>query len=440
MAMTILMPALGQTMEEGTIVQWFKSEGDHVKTGELLLEVMTDKTNLEVEATETGVLRKIIAQVDDVIPVGDPICIIGTADESIEPEVTSPAPEQAAPQVKSDDHVENIVIDQPDVGRLFASPAARRVAKEHGLDITKLSSRGTGPNGRIIQRDVEDFLKSAPKVTPLASKMAAEMGIDIHAVPGSGIGGKVTSADIHQAASPVLTPSGSISLGARIPYTGRRKAVGDNVMKSAQSIPHVTLVIEVDMTECVALRNRILQDTEVHGGVRISYTDIIIKAVGRAIQDKPIVNSSLTDTEIIIHEQINVGVATAVEGALVVPVIKNVTSTSLPDISTQLKAIVARARAGKSTPDDFNGGTFTISNLGAYGIDQFDPIITPGQSAILGVCRIAEKQVICGGEIKQRAMMNLCLSFDHRIMDGVPAAEFLARLKEILENPCLLLT
>ncbi len=439
MAMTILMPALGQTMEEGTIVQWFKSEGDHVKAGELLLEVMTDKTNLEVESTETGILRKIIAHADDVVPVGDPICIIGTTDESIEPEAT-PAPEQAAPQVKSDDHVENIVIDQPDVSRLFASPAARRVAKEHGLDITKLSSRGTGPNGRIIQRDVEDYLKSAPKVTPLASKMAADMGIDIQAVAGSGIGGKVTSADIQQAASPAQSALGSIQLGSRIPYTGRRKAVGDNVMKSAQSIPHVTLVIEVDMTECVALRNRILQDIEAYSGVRISYTDIIIKAVGRAILDRPIVNSSLTDTEIIIHEQINIGVATAVEGALVVPVIKNVTSTSLPDISTQLKAIVARARAGKSTPDDFTGGTFAISNLGAYGIDQFDPIITPGQAAILGVCRIAEKQVICGSEIKQRAMVNLCLSFDHRIMDGIPAAEFLARLKEILENPCLLLT
>ncbi len=439
MAMTILMPALGQTMEEGTIVQWFKNEGDHVKAGELLLEVMTDKTNLEVEATETGILRKITAQADDVIPVGDPICIIGTADESIEPEITTPAPEQAAPDT-SDVQVSNIVIDQPDADRLFASPAARRVAKEHGLDIMKLSSRGTGPNGRIIQRDVEDYLKSAPKVTPLASKMAAEMGIDIHAVSGRGIGGKVTSADIHQAVSPAQTAPGSVRLGSSIPYTGRRKAVGDNVMKSAQCIPHVTLVIEVDMTECVALRNRILKDIEAHGGVRISYTDIIVKAVGRAIQDRPIVNSSLTDTEIIIHEQIKIGVATAVEGALVVPVIKSVTSTSLPDISTQLKAIVARARAGKSTPDDFTGGTFTISNLGAYGIDQFDPIITPGQAAILGVCRIAEKQVICGGEIKQRAMMNLCLSFDHRIMDGVPAAEFFARLKEILENPCLLLT
>jgi len=186
------------------------------------------------------------------------------------------------------------------------------------------------------------------------------------------------------------------------------------------------------------MRESILPSIEERYGVRVSYTDIIVKAAARAIEDKPIVNSSLQGDQIIIHDQINIGVATAIEGGLVVPVVKDVRNKTLPQVSKEIKELVGRARAGQASGDDFRGGTFTVTNLGAYGVDSFNPIITPGQSAILGVCRIIEKPAVVNGQIVPRSMMNLCLTFDHRVMDGAPAAEYLARLKEILEAPYLI--
>jgi pyruvate dehydrogenase E2 component (dihydrolipoamide acetyltransferase) len=192
------------------------------------------------------------------------------------------------------------------------------------------------------------------------------------------------------------------------------------------------------MTECVKLRNSMLPDMESRFGVRISYTDIIAKAVCRAIQDKPIVNSSLDGDQIVIHDRINIGIATAVEGGLVVPVVKDVQGKSIPEISRDIKGLASKARSGQFGGEDFKGGTFTITNLGAYGVDSFTPVITPGQSAILGVCRIVEKPAVVDGAVVVRSMMNLCLSFDHRVMDGAPAAEFLARLRQVLEAPYLM--
>jgi pyruvate dehydrogenase E2 component (dihydrolipoamide acetyltransferase) len=453
MATKMVMPLLGQTMEEGTIIKWFKNEGDTLKAGEPLLEVMTDKVNMEVESPEDGVLRKIIAQPDDIIPVQDPIAIIGTADESIDallaegvsapqapiaPEVPA-APVVTAPAAVTAPAPTPAPVTAPG-GRLFISPSAKRVAGEHGIDIAALAGMGTGPDGRIIEKDVFDYIAAAPKATPLAGKMATEMGIDIAAVTGTGIGGKVTSEDL-KAPAPVYAPmpAAPLQIGAVIPFTGMRKAVAQNVAGSAQTAPHVTLVTEVDMTEASRLRKQILDDTEKNYGVRISFTDIIAKAVARAILDKPIVNASLQGDQIIIHDHINLGIATAIETGLVVPVVRDVPGKSLAQISTEIKELVTRARAGQAGGADFKGGTFTITNLGAFGVESFNPIITPGQSAILGVCAIKDKPVVIDGEIKVRSMMNICLSFDHRVMDGAPAAEFLARLKQILESPYLML-
>ncbi|MCE5200051.1 MAG: 2-oxo acid dehydrogenase subunit E2 [Armatimonadota bacterium] len=454
MATKMVMPLLGQTMEEGTIIQWFKNEGDEVKAGEPLLEVMTDKVNMEVEAPESGVLRKILAQPEDVIPVREPIAIIALADEPIDqllaetpkaeqaaaeggaPTVTQPAPPLAAPAPAA----EAAGVEE----RIFASPSARRVAAEHGIDITQLAGRGSGPDGRIVEKDVLDFIASTGKATPLAGKMAAEMGVDVGAIPGTGVGGKVTSEDIKAAAAPTAPPTPSVTppaapaIGATIPFTGMRKAVAQNVAASYSTAVHVTLTTEVDMTECVRMRDQILQEIENTQGVRISFTDIIVKAVARAILDKPIMNSSLQDDKIVIHDQVNIGVATAIEGGLVVPVVKDVPSKGLAQISKEIKELAERARSGHSTADDFRDGTFTITNLGTYGIESFTPIITPGQCAILAVCAIKLKPVVVDNEIKVCSMMNLCLSFDHRIVDGAPAAEFLARLKQILELPYMI--
>lgn len=446
MATKMLMPLLGQTMEEGTIVKWFKNEGDNIKAGEPLLEVMTDKVNMEVEAPESGVLRKIFTPVDAIVPVKDPICIIGSANESIDSLIADDTPVQSVPELTSDIESPSIAAVEATLPvvtttekRVFASPAAKRVAREHSIDIDLLSGKGTGPGGRVVEKDVQDFRTSSPSTTPLAGKMAADLGIAIAGIQGTGIGGKITSDNISTAnasVAPAAYPQPS--MGYNIPYAGMRKAVGQNVAMSAQTAPHVTLVSEIDMTECASMRKSILADVEKNFGVRISYTDIIIKAVARALQDKPIANASLVGDQIIVHSEINVGIATAIEGALVVPVVKNVPAKPLHIISKEVKELAARARAGQALGDDFKGGTFTISNLGVYGIDSFNPIITPGQSAILGVCRIADKPVVVNGEIKIRPMMNLCLSFDHRIMDGAPAAEFLARLRDVLETPYLI--
>jgi pyruvate dehydrogenase E2 component (dihydrolipoamide acetyltransferase) len=445
MATKMLMPLLGQTMEEGTIIKWFKNEGDQIKAGEPLLEVMTDKVNMEVEAPEDGVLRKILAQPDDIIPVKDPIAIIGRTDEPIDDLLaeSTPAKEEAAP-IPSVEVSAPAVVAQPSPapavaaeGSMFASPSARRVAKEQGIDITALAGRGSGPNGRIVEQDVLNFVASTPKATPLAGRMAADMGVDISSFAGTGIRGKVTSEDLTPAPA-AISAVAPLSIGASIPFTGMRKAVAQNVAASAQTAPHVTLVSEVDMTECKRLRSQILEDIEKNCGVRISFTDIIAKATARAILDKPIVNASLQGDKIVISDHINIGIATAIESGLVVPVVKDVLGKTLPQISKEIKDMVARARAGQAGGDDFRGGTFTITNLGAFGVETFTPIITPGQSAILGVCAIKDRPVVFDGEVKVRSMMNLCLSFDHRIMDGAPAAEFLARLKQTLEAPYLM--
>ena len=442
MATKMLMPLLGQTMEEGTINKWFKNEGDQIKAGEPLLEVMTDKVNMEVESPESGVLRKILAQPDDIVPVKDPIAVIGSADEPIDDILGPPEPaarpaEAAAPQRPAAPAPEPAPAPAAALGegRVFASPAARRVAREQKIDIAALAGRGTGPNGRIVEKDVLDYAASAPKITPLAGKIAADLGVQAAAVEPTGIGRRVTSEDIRRAAA---APAPGPSIGQTIPFTGLRKAVAQAVAASAQSAVHVSLVAEVDMTECVKMRESMLEDIEARYGVRISYTDIIAKAVARAIEDKPIVNSSLQGDQIVIHDQINVGIATAVEGGLVVPVVKDVRGKTIPQISAEIKELVARARAGKASGEDFRGGTFTITNLGVYGIDSFAPIITPGQSAILGVCRIAEKPAVVQGRVEIRSMMNLCLTFDHRVMDGAPAADYLARLRQILESPYLM--
>lgn len=451
MATKMLMPLLGQTMEEGTIIQWFKKEGDEIKEGEPLLEVLTDKANMEVEAPMTGVLRKIIAKPDDIVPVKGPIAIIGTADEPIDDLLAEAAPSagekpaaaEAAPEperIQVVSPAEPVSPPMPvDQGRVLASPAARRVAREKGIDISLLAGRGTGPGGRIVEKDVLNYAASTA-ATPLAARIAEDLGVPVASLQGTGIGGKITSSDVFKAASVPASAElpAAPAIGQVIPFSGMRKAVARNVAASAQSAVHVTLVTEVDMTECVALRTSLLGAVEAKYGVRISYTDIIVKAAAKAIEEKPIVNSSLTEDKIIIHDRINIGLATAIENGLVVPVIKDANLKTIPQISIEAKELAARAREGKSTGDDMSGGTFSITNLGTYGVDSFNPVITPGQSAILGVCAIRERPVVREGQVVVRSMMNLCLSFDHRVMDGAPAAEYLAKVRQILEVPYLM--
>ena len=445
MATKMLMPLLGQTMEEGTIIKWFKNEGDSITEGEPLLEVMTDKVNMEVEAPESGVLLKILTPADDIVPVQDPIAIIGQAGESIEDlAVQSPAATETAPPTQTAPAAPTAVPTAPEPtepavpvipGQVMASPSARREARQRGIDINALAGKGTGPNGRIIERDVLDYAASN-KATPLAAKVAADMGVAIGDVQGTGIGGRVTRSDIEGMQAPVTPPTGA---GTTIPFAGMRKMVAQNVSASAFSAVHVTLVTEVDMSACVALREQLLAEVEKQYGVRLSYTDFIVKAAAKAMSDVPLANASLQGDKIVIADTVNIGIATAIDGGLLVPVVKNTQSKSVVDISKEIKALAERARTGKATAEDLSGGTFTVTNLGVYGVDSFTPIITPGQSTILAVCRIVDKPVAVNGEVVIRPMMNLCLSFDHRILDGAPAAQYLARLRDILQVPGMIL-
>jgi len=436
MATKVILPMLGQTMEEGTITKWLKQEGDKVEKGEPLLEVMTDKVNMEVESPASGVLRKIIAQADQTVPVMDVIAVIGTADEPIDDLL---AAKELPPEVL-------VTSSQPDVeapasspSKSFISPRARRLAHEHSINIEMLAGRGTGPDGRIVEKDVRAYIAEAAKVkaSPLAARVAADKGIDLREIVGSGPHGKITREDVLQAGAPA--PSFPTIEGKVIPFTGMRKMVADNVAKSAQTAVHVTLTAEVDMTEAVKMRQQILEEFERKYGARPTFTDLIVKAAARAILDHPIISASLQGNEIRIAGEVNIGVAVALDGGLIVPVVRNADRKALPEISTELKGLVEKARAGNLAADEISGGTFTVTNLGAYGVDAFNPVITPGQSAILGVCRIAEKPVIVEGRVTVRSMMNLCLSFDHRVVDGAPAAQFLQSVKALLESPYQLL-
>lgn len=454
MATKMVLPILGQTMEEGTIIKWLKNEGDQVAKGDPIVEVMTDKVNMEVEASESGVLRKLLVKEDDVVPVMGPIAIIGTADESIDDLLSDGDSGNGAAQA-AEPAVLQAVTSAPTVAesaptvsgsKVFVSPRARKMARENGVTIDALAGAGSGPLGRVIEKDVAAFIAAAQTVatgedvaiaTPLAARIAADQGVNLTSVTGTGNRGRITSGDVLQAAAvePVF-PAGEVKV---IPFTGMRKMVADNVAKSAQTAPHVTLTAEVDMTEAVKVRGQIVEQFERKYGTKLSFTDMIVKAASLALLDHPIVNSTLTAKEIRISGDVNIGVAVALDGGLIVPVVKNADQKFVPQISVELKGLIEKARVGNLATAEITGGTFTITNLGAFGIDVFNPIITPGQSAILGVCRIADKPVVVDGQVVVRSMMNLCLSFDHRVMDGAPAAQFLKKIKDLLESPYQLL-
>jgi len=500
MAQIITMPQPGSTMEEGTIVRWFVQEGEPIGKGAPLLEIETDKATVEVESPVEGVLRKILAQANTVVPVREAIAILGQAEESIDGLLAELgiSKETAGNFVLSDtgsdisttsgSHSVMTAMPDPRAGaavqavsspiEVFASPRARRLAEEQGVPLGALAGKGTGPEARLIERDVLAYLQDSRlqhtaspittfvnRTTPLAARIADDLGIDLNDLATGLPGSRVRREDVlrhvenaHPAVGTTLPPaaaavsipngSGANSLAASdpasnshttLPLSGMRRRIAENVTKSAFSAPHVTLTLEVDMTAAAEFRSRLMPDVEKIYGVRLGYNDILIKAAAIALAAHPLLNASLVGEEIRLHSERNIGVAVALDDGLIVPVVKNVDKKSLGVVSAELKQLVERAKSGKFTPDDLSGGTFTITNLGGFGIDIFDPIIVPPQSAILGVGRIADKPVVIDREIVVRTMMNLCLSFDHRVLDGAPAAHFLQRVKELLEAPMSIL-
>jgi len=435
----VFMPKLSSTMEVGTLLEWFKEEGESVEVGEPLFEIMTDKINIEVESYEAGILLKKYYDVEDEIPVNEIVAFIGDANDKVP---------DTPPAVSNEDQAEEKVVAKEVVlqeeatssaetnDKVRATPAARRVARENNLSIAAV--QGTGQNGRIHEQDVVAALKkeSSKLVTPLAAKIAANQGIDTDSIQGTGARGKVVKQDVlSQQASPVQEAREL----ERIKLKGLRKAVADKMLQSARSIPHVTLTTDVDMSKAIEVRKALLPTIEAQTGYRVSYTEIIMKATASALKNHPRMNASLIDNEIIMNQAINLGLAVAVEDGLIVPSVSNVDKAGLAELTTISKELGAKARNNKLTPDEMKGSTFTISNLGLYAIDGFTPIINAPETAILGVGRIVEKPVVIDHVVEVRPMMVLSLSFDHRAIDGAPAAAFLTELKERLENPWTLL-
>ncbi|WP_042146752.1 dihydrolipoamide acetyltransferase family protein [Paucisalibacillus sp. EB02] len=450
MAKEVFMPKLSSTMEVGTLLQWFKEEGDPVEVGEPIFEIMTDKINIEVEAYEEGVLLKKYFEEDDEVPVNTVIAYIGEEGEVVPAESPGISGEDSDPAAETDSAIGNSTVKVAgeteeakseavlENGKVRATPAARRVARENDIALNPVA--GSGPKGRIHEQDVIQAISdNAVLVTPLAEKIAKENDVDLGHVIGTGARGKIEKADVLAFIEAQKAPSSKPATGERVKLKGLRKAIADKMLESVRSIPHVTLTSDVDMTKAIELRKALLPIVESQTGYRLSYTEIIIKTVAHVLGNHPKVNAALIGNEIVYNNDVNIGLAVAVDNGLIVPSVKKANKKGLAELTEASKTLGRKARDNKLTPDEMQGSTFTISNLGMYAIDGFTPIINPPETAILGVGRIAEKPVVVNGQIEVRPMMVLSLSFDHRVIDGAPAAEFLTELKESLEDPYSLL-
>jgi pyruvate dehydrogenase E2 component (dihydrolipoamide acetyltransferase) len=458
MATKIILPKLGQTMEEGTIVEWFKGEGDPVERGDALFSVESDKAVLEVEAKAKGVLRKVLVPAGEKVPIMTPVAIVGAPEEDISDLLTEGGPaatreptaasapaqgEQAPrPEVPGTEYRE---VEQAPVHaageRIVASPRARRVAAEMGVDLAYVA--GSGPNGRIIEKDVLAYAASQPKATPLAQRLAAEAGMPLAAVPSDG--GRVTAEQVRAATTgfaPPPQPSPRVrgeGEGAVTPMAGVRAVIANRMATSAHTTAAVTLQSVVDATELVALRTRLKEAFERELGFAIGYNDLLAYIVARCLTEFPYMNARLDPEGIRQLPEVNLGLAVDSERGLLVPVIRGAQRMGVKELAVEFRALVARAREGRAQPDDLTGGTFTITNLGMFGVDAFSPIINLPECAILGVGRIRPEPVAEGDQVVVRQRMWLSLTFDHRLVDGAPAARFLQAIMRYIESPYLLL-
>lgn len=398
MVTEIIMPKLGQTMEEGVVERWVKKEGDRVEKGDILLEITTDKATLEVESYASGILRRILVQEGETVPVTQVIALIAELDEEL-PEI--------APKLE--------------LGRQPEITAVKAEVSGEGAPASPLRS---APGERI-------------KASPLAKKLAREKGVDLAKILGTGPGGRITKEDvlkIVEAPHPVGTPKLKVEKEKIEPLSPMRKAIAELMSESKRTIPHYYLTIEVDMTESVNRRRELLPEIEQKTGVGLSFNHILIQAVARSLKDSPGLTSRWEGGGIISEEKINVGIAVSLDEGLIVPVLKEADKKGLGEIVSETESLISRAREKKLKAEEYYGAALTISNLGMLGIENFIPIIIPPQSAILGVGAIVKKPAVVEDKLQVRHLMKLTLSIDHRVADGAEAAQFLQKLKEILEK------
>ena len=401
----VVMPRLSDSMEEGTILQWLKAVGDEVVVGDELVEIETDKANMAYEADVAGTLTEILVQEGETVPIGTPIAKVGEAGETpaTEPEereepvaaetsTTTAAPPRA-PAVEHDDG-----------HRPKASPLARRLAKEQGLDLNQL--QGSGPGGRIVKADVEKAGADAPSApTPAPPAAVSE--------------------------SPPETAKGHVAYEE---LSKTQQVIARRMAESKATAPHFYLRASVDMSEAVAGREQV-KARALPGDVVPSFNDMVVKACALALREHPRANGAYRDGRFELYSRVNVGVAVAANHALVVPTLFDADRKGLRQIASESRALAQKVRDGEITPPELSGATFTVSNLGMYGIEGFSAVINPPQAAILAVGAIEERPVVRDGGISTAHLMQVDLACDHRILYGAPAAEFLARIRALLEEP-----
>ncbi len=432
MSKDVIMPALGMAQETGTLLRWLKSPGDSVAKGEMLMEVETDKANVEIEATASGILTDISAQPGDVIPVGQVIARIVTSNEGAT-ERKSDA-EKTTPETKT-------IVESP----VRVSPVAARIAQEHGVDVSKIKNA----RGVIQKEDVLEYIAAQKPsssngsqrvlASPKARRLANERGIDLKNLRGSGPEGAVIAADVLNIDSSfVVRPSSdtetSTPKAETFAVSNLWRVMVERLSNAWTTIPHFYLARDVNASRLISWRDVTKSKIE-----KITYTDLLVKLVSVALEKHPRVNASWLNNEIVLHKSINVGLAVAVEQGLTVPVIHNANELSLKQISERRAELIERAHAGKLSLNDLRDGTFTISNLGMYGVDAFNAIVNPPQAAILAVSRIAERVVPINHQPSVQPMLTLTLSCDHRVIDGARAAQFLDTLAQLIEEPLSLL-
>ena len=448
MPANVIMPALEMAQETGKVIRWLKQPGARVEKGEPLVEIETDKITVEIESPASGVLGDVSAHEGDVVPVGQTIAVIIGAGEVAQ--VAAPVASGAAPALAAQ-HA-GAAADASAPSRVKASPLARRIAEQHGVDIGSIPTT----TGRVEKADVLAYVESRRGVngarlaaaSPKARRLAAERGIDLGAVRGSGPGGAVLAFDVATAPPPAAGPARTeepVHAAEAAPAAARTAApsvgtvwrvMAERMTQSWTTVPHFYLVREVNASRLIAWRERVAKKT----GAKITYTDLLVKLVAAALREHPRVRVWWKDGALVQHDDVNVGLAVAVDDGLVVPVIHRADTLSLTELAAHREELVTRAQSGKLRPADITGGVFTISNLGMYGVDAFNAIVNPPQAAILAVGRIADRVVPVDGQPAVQPIMVLTLSCDHRAVDGARGAQVLGALADLVEEPLNLLS
>lgn len=476
MAKIVIMPKQGLQMTEGTITSWLAKENEPVMQDEPLFEMETDKLSITINAPVSGTLLKILRGEGETVPITEPIAIIGKPGEEfaglLEQEIDNAVVQitQEPPMQQSTHFIHpssdrnrsvqptlapvettrnpsaqtqtnqtgagSVLFNQVRSKQIFITPRAKTLAKSNAIDYTRIS--GSGPDGLIIERDIHSVLSrpiNPVKATPLAKKVAVLNQVSLNHIVGSGCRGKIIKADVLKAKRAEDTDTASAPNETYLPIRGMRRIIADRMAHSLHTAAQATHRVRVDMSKSAHLRDGLKTI-----GKRVSYNDIVSFATCRALQDYPIMNSEWTEDHIVLKHAVNLGIAVALDNGLIVPVIRNAHTMGLEEIALSTRSLVDKARNRQLKPNEYKGGSFTISNLGRIGLDSFVAVLNPPETGILAVGRIADTPVVNDKrEVEVRLMMELTLTYDHRVVDGAPAAQFLMKIKQYLEQPYLLL-